>query len=285
VYHPPFLNSEWLFAEEPMSDAPVTPPTASESKVFGKERLKPGAYTIDLSAAADRQVIVNGEPSTFLAAYYRLSGSKIQEIADRPLVGDVDEYIAEDGVLLLGGDWRLRSAMRTLIGFVGRGIPPGEVMWFYYDFDWSRDADVLHVFFAVHGGKVVLESCRFSAEEPLVIAPQHDDDPIWHTHPFFDEALERYWYQRFYSETLTGRLMVLRPDEPILFHYERPQTRDVVKNIELVTLIKAYRLLWVIVALLAAIAFPPLRESMGGVAVILIIDVLYRWWVTRKVGE
>lgn len=40
------------------------------------------------------------------------------------------------------------------------------------------------------------------------------------------QALELYWYRRFYTETLTGQLMVLRPDEPTLYHYERAQTRD-----------------------------------------------------------
>jgi hypothetical protein len=46
--------------------------------------------------------------------------------------------------------------------------------------------------------------------------------------------------------------MVLRPDEPILYYYNRPSARDAVKDVSFVTLIKAYRLLWVAVALLVA---------------------------------
>ena len=71
------------------------------------------------------------------------------------------------------------------------------------------------MFFATHGGKVILECCHFSFEEPLVLKRDEDEEPIWHSRPHFDEASERYWYRRFYTETLTGQLMVLRPDEPI----------------------------------------------------------------------
>ena len=79
--------------------------------------------------------------------------------------------------------------------------------------------------------------------------------------------------------------MVLRPDEPILYYYQRPSTRDVVKDVVLVILIKTYRLLWVAVALLIAIAFPAIKEIMGIVAGILLVDVLWRAWATRKVGS
>ena len=47
--------------------------------------------------------------------------------------------------------------------------------------------------------------------------------------------------------------MVLRPDEPILFGYERPEARD---TAQFITLVKMYRLLLIAVPLLAAIAFP-----------------------------
>ena len=67
--------------------------------------------------------------------------------------------------------------------------------------------------------------------------------------------------------------------------YERPQTRDVVKDVELITLVKSYRLLWIVITLLAAIAFPSIKDAMGILAVALTIDVLYRCWATRNVGE
>ena len=118
-----------------------------ESKTFGRKRFQPGAYRLDLSAAADLPVIVNGEASAFLAAYYKLSESKIPEMPDLSLgLFNADKYVTEDGVVMLGGHWRLRSAMHTLIGLARQGTPPGEVMWFYYDHDSSQDADEVHVF-------------------------------------------------------------------------------------------------------------------------------------------
>jgi len=201
------------------------------------------------------------------------------------LFSNGSKYVTDAGVVALECDWQLMSAMRTLIGLVRDGIAPDCVTWFYYDHDWSRDADEGHTFFAIHDGKVILESCHFSSEAPLVIKRELDDDPVWHSHPYFHKAVERYWYRKFYTETMTGQLMVLRPDEPTLYHYERPQSRDVVRDLQVVTLVKTYRLLWVAVPLLGAIAFPSLKNFMGIVAVLLLIDVLWRCWATRKVGQ
>jgi len=65
----------------------------------------------------------------------------------------------------------------------------------------------------------------------------------------------------------------------------RPRgAKDVAKDVVFVTLIKTYRLLWVAVALLVAIAFPEIKETMGIVVGVLLIDVLWRAWATRKVG-
>ena len=47
--------------------------------------------------------------------------------------------------------------------------------------------------------------------------------------------------------------MVLRPDEPILYRYDRA-VHDVTRDVGFLTLIKIYRLLWVAVPLLTAIA-------------------------------
>jgi hypothetical protein len=169
---------------------------------------------------------------------------------------------------------------------VGRqDINPYGVMWFYYAYDWSRDGDLCQIFFAVCGEEIVLESCNFSCDAPLILRMNKEDDPIWHSQPYFDEAVVKYWYNKFYTETINGQIMVLRPDEPILHYYERPSGRDAVKDVALVTLIKMYRLSWVVVTLLIGIAFPEIKVIMGIVASLLFIDVLWRCWATRKVGQ
>jgi hypothetical protein len=171
--------------------------------------------------------------------------------------------------------------MRKLIDLNRQGIDPHRVTWFYYDHDWSRDADESYTFFVVCDGKIIDESSRFNALEPLILKRQQDDDPIWHSHPPLDAAWESYLYRKFYTETVTGQLTVLRPDEPILYHFERP-SRDTRRDLELVTLVKMYRLLWVAIPLLVAIVFPSIKLYMAGLAGLMMIDVLWRAWATRN---
>ena len=268
-----------------MSDAPATPSIEPKITKFGRERYSPGLYRLDLSTAKGLPVKKNGEPSIFSDVYAKLVESKVREIEDGLSVRHPDKYVTEAGDIEVEGEWTILSEMRMLIGLVKQDIDPYGVTWFYYSHDWSRDADECHVFFAVHEDKIVLESCNFSSEEPLILKLEKEDDPIWHSHPHFDEALVRYWYNRSYTESITGKLMVLRPDEPILYYYQRPSTKDTVKDVAFVTLIKTYRLLWVVVALLVAIALPAIKEIMGIVAAVLFIDVLWRAWATRNVGE
>jgi hypothetical protein len=119
----------------------------------------------------------------------------------------------------------------------------------------------------------------------LVLKRNTEDEPIWRSNQYFDEAFERYWYRRFYTETVTGQLMVLRPDEPILYYYERPAVRDLEHELRSVTLLKMYRLLWISVPLLIAIAFPLIRDYMAIAAGVLGVELLRLCWMTRKLGR
>jgi hypothetical protein len=56
--------------------------------------------------------------------------------------------------------------------------------------------------------------------------------------------------------------MVLRPDQPTLYYYDRATAKDSVRDLQLVTIIKMYRLLWIAVVLLAGIILPGIREYM-----------------------
>jgi hypothetical protein len=212
-----------------MDETTVTPAAKPQVPTFGRRRFSPGAYTLDLSTVLEVPIKVNSEPSTFGKVYCRLRDSKIEEMP--PLVFS-EKYVTGEGVIQLDCRWPLQATMHTLIELTRQGIDPHGVTWFYYDHDWSRDADERYSFFAVYGGKIVMERCSFSSEAPLILKQEAaDDEPIWHSHRSFDEAWERYWYRKFYSETVTGQLMVLRPDEPILYHYERPQPRDSVREV------------------------------------------------------
>lgn len=262
--------------------------TAAETKTqvetFGRVRLSPGRYTLDLSVVNDVPVKVNGELSTFGEVYCKLRDSKTGKL---PLFGSLSghRYVTDEGEIELEGSWPLLSTMRKLIGLSWEGTDPYHVNWFYYEHDWSRDGGECYDFFAICDGKFVMESCIFSSEEPLILKREIDNHPIWNSHPYFDEAWELYWYRKFYTETLRGQLMVLRPDVPILYHYERPQARDTMREVQFVTLAKIYRILWVAVPLLAALAFPSIKDYMAIAALALGVNFLWLCWTTRKVGE
>ena len=269
----------------PKMNATVTPPAEKhEIKKVGRDRFSPGLYQLDLSALKDLPLKINGVPSTFAEAYYKLADAKIRKMPDGWSIR-VDKYVTDAGDIDLEAEWTGLSKMKMLIDLVRQDIDPFTVMWFYYDHDWSRDADECDIFFAVHSDKITLESCRFYSYEPLMLKKVDEDkEPVWQHRSYFDEAVAVYYYRKFYTETFTGKLMVLRPDQPILHFYERPSTRDATRDVTFVTVIKAYRLLWVAVALLVAIAFPATKAFMGIVAAALFLDVLRHWFVTRKVG-
>jgi hypothetical protein len=252
-----------------MADSTTTPDIKVEVEKFGRKRFSPGMYTLHWDNLESIPLKLNGEPSTLDALYKRLVNSKIK---DEPETEDhrTRKYVTDDGDLEIEAKvWTLES-VDTLAGLFKKDINPLNVNWFYYDYRSGDEIDH-HFFFAVHDNKI--ESHCFNSEEPLVLIQAKEDDPI-------NEAVIRYWYRKFYSETMVGNLMVLRPDEPILDYYDRATSKDV-----RVTLIKAYRLLWIAVVLLAAIAFPAIRVYMGFLAGALLGDLFGRIWASRKVGR
>jgi len=248
-------------------------------KKFGREKPLPGAYTLDFTAVRDVPVKENGLPSTFGAVYVKLSAAKIE--ADRGIFGR-NKYITDKGEVVIECDWPIAATMRKLVDMTSKGIDPFRVTWMYFDHDWSRDADESYSFFAMCGNEIIDESSHFNAEEPLVLKKYKDEDPIWHTRPLLDAAWEQYWYRKFYTDTLTGQPMVLRPDEPILYYFERPERRDTLRELELGTLVKLYGMIWVAVPLLAAIAFPNLRLYFGILAAFCFLGVLLKAWAANK---
>jgi hypothetical protein len=183
--------------------------------------------------------------------------------------------------------------LRKLHELEQRGINLDEAEFFYYDFDWSRDADTSHTFFVLHKGKIVDEVFSFNGRCPMVLERYEDKDPIWMSHAHLDKAKERYWYRKFYTETFMGQMMVLRPDEPILYHYTRPS--DVRAGHDSVLLLAPVEFalvkvdyLALVVVLLAAIAFPKVRQFEWvaiGLAASCVLQLALALWRGRRVGK
>jgi hypothetical protein len=273
------------------NEAPATAQTKPELSMFGRERPEPGLYNLDLSTVATLPLTDNGQPSTFADIYRKLRDAKILKVPEwvmgqATFETDAGEVTVsyESGQSYVSGQLHAITVLRDLIDLHKNGVDPHRATYFYYEHDWSRDADELYAFFVVHDGKIVRERFSFMPEYPRVLTKHEDDAPIWHSDRYGQQAWETYWYRKFYMETLTGQLMVLRPDEPTLYRYDRA-VHDVTRDVEFVTLIKIYRLLWVAVALLAAIVLPVLRPYMAVVAMVAMADLLWKIWVTRKIGR
>ena len=244
-----FNNVGLLGTRKPQSAFPLgakmaatTEPLAQSPQLFGREWFPPGLYLLDLSPAADLPMKVNGDALTFAEVYRLLRDSKVQGLPEHKSGAEMYKT-ALRGTLVVEEDTGL--TMHDLAELMSLGIDPQQAMWFYYDRDLSKDGDLCHIFFVVHGGAVVLEACRLSSEAPAILKKNLESDPIWSSHRYFADAFERYWYRKFYAETTTGQLMVLRADEP---------------------------------------TFPRIRGYMGVVAVVMLIEVLWLCWRTRGIA-
>jgi hypothetical protein len=245
-----------------------------------------------MSAVAGFPMREDGQPSTFGEIYSKLRTTKIVKMPDG--VHGPDTYLTDSGEVTVDGESGpgyvsgqlfVGKVLREIIDLVREGIDPERATWFYYGHDWSCDADELFLFFVVFDGKIVRDRFSFMHCDPRVLTKYHvDEKPIWHDEPYQHAAWETHCYRKFYTETLTGQLMVLRPDKPILYHYDRA-THDVARDVEFVTLIKIYRFLWIAVPLLAAIAFPVVKPYMAAIAIAATVDLLWRCWATRKIGQ
>ena len=255
-----------------MSGVVATSSAATETAAFGDRRYGPGLYRLDLSPAKDLPLMANGEPTTFGVLLNKLVDSKVHELPDP--FRRTDKYATGAGEIEVEGESDIRLMMRVLVDLVRREINPFEVLWFPYDHDWTGWDQHSHHFFAVSYDRIVSEKCSFFNGQPLILKQDKQDAGGWYSYPYFDEALALYWYPKFYEETITGKLMTLRPDRPELYYYERQNVKDEAENKKFTTLARMYHLLWwVIVVLLITISFPQIKIVSGIIAAALLIYV------------
>jgi hypothetical protein len=151
-----------------MTTPAVTQEIKSTIKTFGTDRLLPGTYTLALSQVAECPVELNEERLTFVEAVRRLVEEKAMPSSEfRP------DYKTENASYILTipkveseSDYRMReiglaNVFRALVELSAKGVNVDKAIWFYFDFDWSNDADVSHSFFVVYDGKIVDEECHF----------------------------------------------------------------------------------------------------------------------------
>lgn len=260
--------------------------TTEAEKMFGNSRRDAGMYQLSLEVGG-LPLKMDGKECCLGDAWDKLSHSNIKEIERRSIL-DGDFYVTEADKVQITGAGGItgegtRGLLCNLLELRGKGVDPFSARWFPYG--WSHHEDVVvHSFFVLYDGKIIDEEFTFPSYSPLVLErPVLYRDPQVHKRGYFDEALECYWYRRFYTETMIGQMMVLRSDEPQLYYFERP-TRDLTPDITLAVLTKLYYLLWVLIPILGAVAFPSLRLLMAIAAVALLGLWALACWRLRNVG-
>lgn len=165
-----------------------------------------------------------------------------------------------DGLkLTLAGPGFNRHILETLLRFKAEDIHPFSVTLYYYDKDWClEDPQQCFIFFAVYQDKIVRERLAFfdhsdSGFDPDAFEPVDYADRVWSDEADWGEAQTKYLYRRFYSETHTGQLMQLRPDNPTLYYYENRTAPDMMSALAVIARsVNTVRLLlWGVLVLLA----------------------------------
>lgn len=197
--------------------------------------------------------------------------------------------------LAFRGDSFSRQLLSTLLQLKKEDLDPFSTLWFWFDSDsCSDDPHESYSFFVVLGNKIVRESVSFSdyhnsGFDPTIFKSHDDSDSIWFNDSDWREANTRFWYRKFYTETRTGQLMVLRPDEPILYHHERPQTRNIERELQFVTLLKDVQTLLGCPAPLSRACLPVVERlhgnrsrCVGGQLPVALLGNAQSWQATKK---
>jgi len=167
-----------------------------------------------------------------------------------------DGFVPADGSLkvTVRGPSFNRDLLRIILELHSENIGALESVWYYFDHDSClQDPHEMYSFFAVAKNKIIRERVGFSdyhdsGFDPTIFETHDYKDRIWGDEAHWEEAVTHYWYRKFYTETRTGQLMVLRPDDPQLFYYERAGA-DVMGAIGVLqrSLVRIKFALWVLV--------------------------------------
>ncbi len=136
------------------------------------------------------------------------------------------EIKVDDKKVHLGGPTFSLDILRFICRLNGQSQNPFDSYLFWYDSDHVLDdAHDSHRFFVVHKDAIVMEGITFSQHSSAGFNPQafrrafESGDDIWGHAQDWREAETRYWYRKFYRETMMGQLMALRPDGPELYYF------------------------------------------------------------------
>lgn len=243
-------------------------------------------------------MVLDGRPSTLGAIFSYLYENKatverecvIHTVNGVHLSMGADIYIAGDKEIAV---WAEDSAstrfLRFILSLSRDGLLRYEAQWFYYD---NHPGSLR--FFVVIDSTIIRHDVAFFTEWPWILeGPESPDPPreealpgAWRASNAWTLATEAYWYRKFYMETAEGQMMVLRPDKPPLFHFDRKVDGPQKSALALASLARIESLLLICALLLAEVAFPAVKVpivfvlvAVGACAVVWAINNNRRaWW-------
>lgn len=222
--------------------------------------FRPVSYFLDMQKVAAFPLALIGEdgqppePITLIEALRNvLKDSKIVEVAHG--FGETEVTRTGGEPLRFKGESFHRAVFAILLDLEKDGHNSPMLQWFWYDQDSVRsDPHESYSFFVVSGKTIVRERVNLfdthrSGFDPSILTTGDDEESIWMRDEDWREARTRFWYRKFYNETETGQLMVLRPDEPPLHHYTEGRFNEGEYMGNIGTLLgKMYMLMWVLLA-------------------------------------
>ena len=197
------------------------------------EGFRPTAYTLNrkvwalplLEVRCDSDGARQEVATTIVDVYSRFENRPIVSIDHVRGPGGGRQITTDAETVEIRGLPFHEELLAALLDLKQHGDPLYSAEWFWYDSDHPTEGLAYsYDFFVVCNDRIVRESVSFhdhtgSGFDPSVFDPADDSRPAWKSHPSWQSAIVRYWYRKFYQETRTGQLMVLRPDAPELHYY------------------------------------------------------------------
>jgi hypothetical protein len=182
------------------------------SYTSGEESKNPTEITL---GEAFKQVLSKGE-------IYKGGNASVRILSIKwPPLGTL-EIETEAGNFRYGGKHFNVALLAAILSLHRDGFESSASRWCWYH-SHLDEYSVTHSFFVTCGNKTALERVTFSDHRDSGFNPDVFDPPDYRgdytEHPVWNEAWIRHYYRSFYRETITGQLMVLRPDEPALYYF------------------------------------------------------------------
>jgi hypothetical protein len=143
-----------------------------------------------------------------------------------------------------------------------------EILWCWYDSDYVYDEPMAsEVFFLAYAGDIIYERISLvttqdrPTSEFLRLFKRVDvEQPIWLNDHRLEQARIAQYYREFYTTTDTGKLMILRSDQPNLYYFQEGRSSSQLLLAELLSVSLSVRrsvkvVAWLLAALLLVLVF------------------------------